>query len=72
MGIAQEVQILRFTSIKTVSRVILSDCRQSPHVKVWTFLVFSTIQMHLYDIHTTKALRFQCFRGIIYMKRGAL
>ena len=49
-----------------------SDCRQSPHVKVWTFLVFSTIQMHLYDIHTTKALRFQCFRGIIYMKRGAL
>ena len=39
MGIAQEVQILRFTSIKTVSRVILSDCRQSPHVKVWTFLV---------------------------------
>lgn len=48
------------------------DCRQSPHVKVWTFLVFSTIQMHLYDIHTTKALRFQCFRGIIYMKRGAL
>jgi len=49
-----------------------SDCRQSPHVKVWTFLVFSTIQMHLYDIHTTKALIFQCFRGIIYMKRGAL
>ena len=49
-----------------------SDCRQSPHVKVWTFLVFSTIKMHLYDIHTTKALRFQCFRGIIYMKRGAL
>ena len=49
-----------------------SDCRQSPHVKVWTFLVFSTIQMHIYDIHTTKALRFQCFRGIIYMKRGAL
>jgi len=51
---------------------VISDCRQSPHVKVWTFLVFSTIQMHLYDIHTTKALRFQCFRGIIYMKRGAL
>ena len=49
-----------------------ADCRQSPHVKVWTFLVFSTRQMHLYDIHTTKALRFQCFRGRIYMKRGAL
>ena len=53
-------------------QALSSDCRQSPHVKVWTFLVFSTIQMHLYDIHTTKALRFQCFRGIIYMKRGAL
>lgn len=71
-GTLKNTNQLYISSEKRHLKWVSSDCRQSPHVKVWTFLVFSTIQMHLYDIHTTKALRFQCFRGIIYMKRGAL
>ena len=58
---------------KNVDLSAFSDCRQSPHVKVWTFLVFSTIQMHLYDIHTNESIEISMFSWYnIYEKRCAM